>query len=50
MRRALENLFAFLLRHAAQHAKLLSLLLKFFVVVQAMEDLLLGLIADEQVL
>ena len=46
IRRALEDLFAFLLGHAAQHAKLLALLLQFLVVVQAIEDLLLGLIAD----
>src|SRR6185369_15773854 len=46
MWRSFENLFAFLLRHASQHAKLLSLLLKFFVVVQAVERFLLGLVAD----
>ena len=46
IRRALENLLAFLLRHAAQHAELLALLLQLLVVVQAVEDFLLGLVAD----
>ena len=44
--RALEDLLAFLLRDAAQHAKLLSLSLQFLVVVEPVKDLLLGLVAD----
>jgi len=46
MRRALENLFAFLLGHAAQHSKLLALGQQFFVVRQPMEHFLLRLIPD----
>ena len=46
MRRAFENLFAFLLRHTAEHPELLALLLKGFEVGEAVEDLLLGLVAD----
>ena len=43
---ALENLLAFLLRHAAQHAKALALFLQLLVVGQAVEDLLLGLVSN----
>ena len=43
---ALKNLVAFLLRHAAQDAKLLALLLKLFVIRQPVKDFLLRLIAD----
>ena len=43
---AFENLFAFLLGHAAQHAKLFSLGMQFFVVGEAMENFLLGFVAD----
>src|SRR5579872_1100647 len=43
---ALENLFAFLLRDAAQHSKLFSFGLQFLEIGQSMEDLLLGLVAD----
>src|SRR5579864_9109095 len=46
MRRFLKNLFAFLLGHTAQHREFFSLRLKFFVVVQEMEDFLFGLVAD----
>src|SRR5580704_11392603 len=46
MRSALENLFAFLLRHAAQHAKLLALGHELLIVRQSMEDFLLRLIPD----
>ena len=46
MRRALENLFAFLLRHAPEHAELLALRLQFLVIGQAMKDLLLRLVAN----
>ena len=46
IRRPLEDLFALLLRHAAQHAEALPLLVQLLVVVQAMEDLLLRLVAD----
>ena len=46
MRRALKNLFAFLLRHASQHAKLLALGQQLLVVRQPMEDLLLRLVAN----
>lgn len=38
--------FAFLLGHAAQHSKLLALFLQLLVVVQPVEDLLLGFITD----
>ena len=44
--RALENLLAFLLGHAAQHGKLLALLLQLLDVIQTVEDFLLGLIAN----
>ena len=43
---ALENLLAFLLRHAAQHAEALALFLQLLVVGQAVEDLLLGFVAN----
>ena len=46
IRRALENLFAFLLGHASEHAERLALLSEFLVVVEADENLLLGLVAD----
>ena len=46
MRRALENLFAFLLGHAAQHAKLLALFQQLLVIGEPIEDLLLRLVAD----
>src|SRR6516165_6603092 len=46
MRGALENLFAFLLGHAAEHPKLLSLFLKLLVVGEAVEDFLLGFVAN----
>ncbi len=46
MRRALKNLLAFLLRHTAQHAKLLALRLQLLVIRQAVKDFLLGFIAD----
>jgi hypothetical protein len=45
MRRALENLLAFLLRHAAQDTEDLALA-GALELLQAVEDLLLGLIAD----
>ena len=44
--RLLENLVALLLRHAAEDAEFLALRLKLLVVVEAVEDLLLGLVAD----
>ena len=44
--RAIKNLFALLLRHAAQDAETLALFLKFLVVGQAMKDFLLGFVAD----
>ena len=46
MRGALENLFAFLLRDAAEHAELFALGQQFLVVGQAMENFLLRLVAD----
>ena len=46
MRRLLKNLFAFLLGHATQHSKALAGFVQLLVVVQAVEDFLLGLIAD----
>ncbi len=46
VRRALEDLFAFLLRDAAEHGELLALALEPLVLVQAVEDLLLGFVAD----
>ena len=46
MRRALENLLAFLLRHAPQHAEDLALARVALELLQAVEDLLLGLVAD----
>src|SRR4029077_8556570 len=46
VRGALENLLALLLRYAAQHSETLTLLVKFFVVGQAMKDLLLGFVAN----
>ena len=45
-RRALENLLAFLLRHAAENGKALPFLVELLVIVEAVEDLLLGLIAN----
>ena len=44
--RLLEDLVAFLLRDAADHGELLAFALHPLVLVQAMEDLLLGLVAD----
>ncbi len=44
--RALEDLFAFLLGDAAEHAEALAGLVQLLVVVEAVEDLLLGLVAD----
>ena len=41
-----EDLFAFLLRHATEHAKALPLFVQGLVIVQAIEHLLLRLIAD----
>ncbi len=46
IRRALENLFAFLLCHAPQHAKTFALLVELLVVGQPVEDLLLRFITD----
>ena len=46
MRRALEDLLAFLLRHAAEHAENLALAGLALELLQAVEDLLLGLVAD----
>ena len=46
MRRTLENLFAFLLRHAAQHAKLLAHGHQLLIIGQPMKHLLLRLIPD----
>ncbi len=46
MRRALENLFAFLLGHAAQHAKPLALGQQLLVVRQPVKNFLLRLIPD----
>ena len=46
MRGALENLFAFLLGHAAEHAKLLALGQQLLVVGETMKDFLLRLVAD----
>ena len=46
MRGALENLFAFLLRHAAEHAELFALGQELLVVRQTMENFLLRLVAD----
>ena len=46
IRRALENLFALLLRDAAEHAELLALFLQLLVVGEPVKDLLLGLVAD----
>jgi len=46
VRRALENLLAFLLGDAAQHAKDLAFFLEFLVVSEAMKDLLLRFVAD----
>ena len=44
--RALEYLFALLLGDTANDGEFLSLFLKFFEIVEAVEDLLLGLVAD----
>ncbi len=44
--RALENLFALLLRDAAQHAKRLALLFILLVIGEPVENFLLGLVAD----
>ncbi len=46
IRGALEDFFAFLLGHAAQHGKALPFFVQRLVIVQAIEDLLLGLVAD----
>ena len=46
IRRALEDLLAFLLRHTAQHAEAFAGLVQLLVVVQAIEDFLLGFVAD----
>ena len=46
MGRALKNLFAFLLRDAPQHPKLLAFRLQLLEIGQAMEDLLLRLVAN----
>src|SRR5215472_221135 len=46
MGRPLENLFAFLLRNAAQHRELLALRLELLVILKAMKDFLFGLVAD----
>ena len=46
IRRAFENSFTFLLRHAAQYAKLFSLRLKTLVVVETMKDFLLRFVAN----
>ena len=46
VRRALEDLLAFLLRHASQHAEDLALAGLALELLQAVEDLLLGLVAD----
>src|SRR5581483_4867440 len=46
MRRPLENLFALLLRHTAQHAELFARSLQLFVIRQPMENFLLGLVPD----
>ncbi len=45
-RGALENLFAFLLRHAAEDSKLLALFQELLVIIQPVEYFLLGLIPD----
>ena len=42
----LEDLLAFLLRHATQHAEALPLLVQSFIVIQAIENLLLRLVAN----
>ncbi len=44
--RALEDLFALLLGDAAEHGEALPFLVQLLEIVQAMEDLLLGLVAD----
>ena len=46
VRRLLEDLVAFLLGHAADDGEALAFALQLFVLVQAMEDLLLGFVAD----
>ena len=46
MRGALENLLAFLLCHTPQNTETLALFLQFLVVRQAVEDFLLGFIAN----
>ena len=46
VRRALEYLFALLLRHASQHAEDLALARRPLEILQAVEDLLFGLVAD----
>ena len=46
VRRFFENLVAFLLGHAAEHAKSLALLLEFLVIGQAMENFLLSFITN----
>ncbi|MCU1332171.1 MAG: hypothetical protein JWM08_1163, partial [Candidatus Angelobacter sp.] len=46
IRRFLEDLFTFLLRHTAQHAEFLTLLLKLLVVVKPVEDFLFRFVAD----
>jgi hypothetical protein len=44
--RALENLFAFLLGHAAEHAKRLAFLFIFLVIGEPVEHFLFRLVAD----
>ncbi len=46
MRRAVENLLAFLLRHAAQHAEDFAFAGLALEILQAIENLLLGLVAN----
>src|ERR1035438_10202892 len=46
VRRALENLFALLLRHASQHPEDLALARRALEILQAAEDLLFGLVAN----
>ncbi len=46
MRGAFENLFAFLLRDAAEDSELFALLEEFLVIVEAVENFLLRFVAD----
>jgi len=46
IRRALKDLFAFLLGDTSEHGEFLAVFLQFFVFIQPMEDLLLGFVAD----